>query len=147
MRTPGKKTFRDRLRSLNWRTPARWAAAGLAAYLHALLLNIVPYTPDTISWLFPLLLVAPGVIVMVALRNGFRRWYRWAAVCLLFTTTFPDSATAVLVIGEAWALHRQFVTERDGALFRFPRKRPEVRPADSAAAAGTFGRPRKHKPA
>jgi hypothetical protein len=72
---------------------------------------------------------------------------RWAAVCLLFTTTFPDSATAVLVIGEAWALHRQFVTDRDGALFRFPRKRPEGRPADSAAAAGTSGRTRKPKTA
>ncbi len=142
-----KKSLRDRVRAFNWKTPAFWTAAALAAYLHALALNFVPYTAETISWLFPLVLIVPGLLTMILLKNGFRRWYRWAAVCLLFTTTFPDSATAVLVVGEAWALHRQWVTERDGALFRFTRQRLDGPATGSKAATGTSGRQRKPKTA
>lgn len=142
-----KSSLRDRIRAFGWKSAALWVVAGLAAYLHAQGINIVPYTMDTISWLFPLLLAAPGLITMIVLRNGFRRWYRWAAICLLYTTTFPDSATAVLAIGEAWALHRQWITERDGALFRFTRKPLDAPVAKSKASIGASGRQRKPKTA
>lgn len=143
----GKKTFLDRLRGFDWKAPALWVSAALAAYVHAQVLNIIPYTVETISWLFPLVLAAPGLLTMLLLRNGFRRWYRWAAICLLFTTTFPDSATAVLVVGETWALHRQWVTERAGSLFRFTRTRLDAPVTGSKAPSGTSGRQRKPKTA
>ena len=96
--TPAPSTFMGRLRAFNWKTPALWVAVSAVAYLHAQFLFIAPYTTETISWMLPLLLALPGLLTMILLKNGFRRWYRWAAICLLFTTTFTDSAVAVLAI-------------------------------------------------
>lgn len=144
--TPAPKTIKDRLRAFNWKTPALWIAAAAVAYLHAQGLFVVPYTADTISWLLPLLLVLPGLLTMVLLKNGFRRWYRWAAICLLFTTTYADSAVAVLAVGEAWALHRQWVVERDGTLFRFGKRQASPEKA-AKPSTGTSGRQRKPKTA
>ncbi|QOD05910.1 hypothetical protein [Pseudarthrobacter sp. BIM B-2242] len=144
--TPAPSTFMGRLRAFNWKTPGLWVAVSAVAYLHAQFLFIAPYTSETISWLLPLLLALPGLLTMILLKNGFRRWYRWAAICLLFTTTFTDSAVAVLAVGEAWALHRQWVVEREGPLFRFGKLQaaPEEAPKPST---GTSGRQRKPKTA
>lgn len=112
MSTPTpKKTLAARIRALRWQGPAAWAAVILATYLHSLLLFNIEFTPDTVGWLFPLLLAAPGLLTMTLVPGGFRRWYRWAAIYTLFLTTYPEALPAVLLVGESWALHRHWVTE------------------------------------
>lgn len=150
-KTPAPTTFRQRLRSfsiktVDWKTPALWVACAAAAYSHAQSVFLAPYTEETVSWLLPLVLILPGLLTMVLLKNGFRRWYRWVAIALLFTTTFSDSAVAVLTVAETWALHQQWVTERDGSLFRFGRRQESPAKAPKPST-GTSGRQRKPKTA
>lgn len=105
-----------RFRTPAWTTPAGWAAALAVALGYSILLLRFPYDPVTLQWLFPLLLITPGLATMILLRGGFRRWYRWGAVAGLTLTTFPDSLQAILIIGTTWALHRQWVTEATGGI-------------------------------
>lgn len=112
----GKKTLLERVNALPWQSPAGWGAAIIAAVVHVQVVMTLSYSPDTVAWLFPALLAAPALLTMILLKGGFGRWYRWAAICGLFLTTYSDALPLVLTVAEAWVLHRQWVTERDGGL-------------------------------
>jgi hypothetical protein len=130
----GRKTILERVSSLPWQAPAGWGAAIIIAVVHVQVVMTLSYSPDTVAWLFPALLAAPALLTMLLLKGGFGRWYRWAAICGLFLTTYSDALPLVLTVGEAWALHRQWVTERDGGLAaNFRRFKLSVDPANQVA--------------
>lgn len=107
----------SRLGKIPWQTPAGWVASVLVAYVHIYLaMVVIPYNLDTVQWLFPLALIVPGVIIMIALKGGGRRWYRWVVLIGLALTTSQDNLQGVLFIAEAWIIHRQCVTEAPGGI-------------------------------
>lgn len=146
------KTILGRIRSFNWKQPFGWAAVIAVAAVHIQTVMALPFSPDTVGWLFPVLLGLPALATMILLPRGYRRWYRWAALGLLFLTTYSDSVPLVLTVGEAWALHRQWVTELDGGIInRFRRTKkapPDQADKTTASPAGSvFLKLRKPKTA
>lgn len=89
-----------------------WTGAAAFSVIHVIAMwaaFILP-SPEVVGWLFPVVTVLPGLISMTLLPGGWKRWYRWAAI-LGLTLNAVDPFIIVL-IGETWALHRMWVTER-----------------------------------
>ncbi len=99
--------------------PAGWVAAAVFTFAHIFALaSFIMLGPnflsmDLMSWIFPLLIVLPGIISMTLLPGGWKRWYRWAALLgLAMMLTENSNPYIVILFGETWILHRSWVTER-----------------------------------
>ena len=91
----------------------RWAICVLVAVGHTLALSLLSPS-DSIGWksIDWALVLVPALVTLVALPSSLRHWRRWLTfVAVLFVT---DTAWTlyVLVIGETWILHREWVTDR-----------------------------------
>ena len=107
---------------------AHWMAVMIAAALHVVVLFAVTFPTGTVLWMFPLLVVAPGLLTMLLVPGAWRKWYRWAVVVFLAFSVYPELLAIVLTVGTAWALYRSWFVERDFPLNKLftpgLRKRP-----------------------
>lgn len=112
-----------RLRTDATKRALLWVTAAGAAIAHTVAMWAA-YTlpsPETVGWLVPLVTLAPGLATMAVLPGGWKRWYRWAAI--LGLTLNSVDPFIIILIGETWALHRSWVTERDAPLKSLLRRR------------------------
>ena len=113
--------------------PAGWAgiAAVSAAHVFALWLVFVMLPESTSGWLFPLLLLLPGVVTMTLLPGGWKRWYRWAALFGLVLNSLEPFV--VILIADVWILHRSWMVERTVPVRDLFRRRKRQEPATASA--------------
>lgn len=116
----------------------QWALCALIAFAHALGAPLLPYQELTFFWVYPLVILLPGLITMIMLPGAWRRWYRWAALSGLSLVVFPQVFPLVLAFAETWLLHQSWVTERGAgapAALRWPFK-TKAKPTRRAGERG-----------
>lgn len=121
--------------------PAKWVAAAFSSFVHIFALaSLILFGPfflsmDAMSWIFPLLVVLPGIITMTLLPGGWKRWYRWAALLgLAMMLTESSNPYIVILVGETWILHQSWVTERTVRIKDLFRRGKAANPAPAAGA-------------
>lgn len=94
-------------------TALAWLACGAVAALHAWTLSTAPYQASSVMWVFPLLVLVPGLVSMLLLPGEIRHWYRWLTILGLTYSSYAEFITPIVFIGTLWALHRAWVLERE----------------------------------
>lgn len=97
-------------------TALKWAVCTAVAALHSWSLTSAPYEASSIAWVFPLLVLAPGLMSMLLLPGEWRHWYRWLAILGLTYSSYAEFIPVTVFIGTLWALHRAWVIERSAPL-------------------------------
>lgn len=93
-----------------------WAACAAVAALHSWTLNAAPYQASTVIWVFPLLVIVPGIVSSLVLPGEWKHWYRWLAILGLTYSSYAEFIAPIVLIGTTWALHRAWITERSAPL-------------------------------
>jgi cell division protein FtsW (lipid II flippase) len=89
-----------------------WLACGAIAGLHSWTLSAAPYQAATVMWVFPLLVLVPGLVSALLLPGELRHWYRWIAILGLTYSSYAEFIGPITFIGTLWALHQAWVIER-----------------------------------
>jgi cell division protein FtsW (lipid II flippase) len=97
-------------------TVLAWAACLVVAGVHSWTLSVAPYQAATVIWVFPLLVIVPGLVSMLVIPGEWKHWYRWLAIVALTYSSYAEFIAPIVFIGTAWSLHRTWVTERKAPL-------------------------------
>lgn len=91
---------------------AHWMVAIVAATAYVSFLSTISLPAGTPEWVFPLLIIAPGLVTMALIPGAWRKWYRWVAIAFLTLAVYSELLVLVMAVGTAWALYRSWFPER-----------------------------------
>lgn len=91
---------------------AHWMVAIVAATAYVTYLSTISLPVGAPDWVFPLLIIAPGLVTMALVPGAWRKWYRWVAIGFLTLSVYSELLVLIMTVGTAWGLYRSWFLER-----------------------------------